>query len=59
MCDMHRQATEGKFAAEQRRALEEHVRSMHGTVPQDMVDHPMKMMETCCAPHARGAPPSR
>ena len=48
MCEMHRQMTAGKSPAEQRAAVESHIKSMHGSVSPDMVDHHMKMMEMHC-----------
>ena len=48
MCTMHREMTAGKSAAEQKAAVEAHIRSMHGTSSPDMVTHHMKMMEMHC-----------
>ncbi len=48
MCEMHRQMTAGKSSAEQRAAVESHIKSMHGSVSPDMVDHHMKMMAMHC-----------
>ncbi len=45
MCDMHRQMTAGKSAAEQRATVESHIKWMHGSVSPGMVDHHMKMKE--------------
>lgn len=48
MCKMHGQMTEGKSPAEQRAAIEEHVKSMHGSASPEMVAHHTKMMEMHC-----------
>lgn len=49
MCEMHKQMTEGKSPAEQRAAIEEHVKSMHGSASPEMVAHHTKMMEMHCS----------
>ena len=49
MCQMHKQMTEGKSPAEQRAAVEEHVKSMHGSASPEMVAHHTKMMEMHCS----------
>lgn len=57
MCEMHKQMTAGKSPAEQRAAVESHIKSMHGSVSPDMVDHHMKMMAMHCG-DAASAPRS-
>ena len=54
MCQMHRDMTAGKSTAEQRAAVEAHIRGMHGNASDQMVAHHMKMMEMHC-----GATPAR
>lgn len=49
MCAMHKQMTEGKSSAEKRAAIEEHVKSMHGSASPEMVAHHTKMMEMHCS----------
>lgn len=52
MCETHRQMTSGKSPAERQAAVEEHIKSMHGSVTPEMVAHHSKMMEMHCGPDA-------
>jgi hypothetical protein len=52
MCAMHRQMTAGKSPAEQQAAIEDHIRSRHGSVDPEMVAKHRKMMEMRCAESA-------
>lgn len=55
MCAMDKQMTEGKSPAEQRAAIEAHIKSMHGSVSPDMVAHHEKMMKMHCGATSTGS----
>lgn len=50
MCEVEHGMMAGKTPEERRAALEQHIRSMHGRVSPDMVEHHQRMIESYCRP---------